>query len=171
MKRRAPAPRRRSWRWRRRPSSRHGAPMPGVDEEALGARGQHPDTEAPAFRVSGIVGGWTRPQRLDARVGEGDVGHGRFSLWAGAARESEPGRSVSTRRFRQENASQNQSVSTAGAFIGVRSRRDSTRRQRGTAHPAGSPSCAGTIQGAWIHGEFRRVNSLTDHGCRATEGV
>ena len=145
--------------------------MPGVDEEALGARGQHPDTEAPALRVSGIVGGWTRPQRLDARVGEGDVGHGRFfcgQLQPGNRSREGPfphgGFDRRTRRRIKQLAPQVRSLVFGQGAI---QRGDSGARRI----PAGSPSCAGTIQGAWIHGEFRRVNSLTDHGCRATEGV
>ena len=58
---------------------RISASMLDVDEESFGARVQHTDTEGPELRVSDVVGGRTRPERLDAGVEEGDVGYGGFS--------------------------------------------------------------------------------------------
>ena len=51
------------------------SPMLAMDEESLAARGEHPDAEAPELAVADIVGGPARPQRLDAGVGQDDLGH------------------------------------------------------------------------------------------------
>ena len=53
------------------------AAMLAVDEEALAARGQHADAEAPEAGVAHIAGGPARRQRPDPRVGEDGSGHVR----------------------------------------------------------------------------------------------
>ncbi len=49
--------------------------MLGMDEEAFAPRGQHPDTEASEFAVADVEGGSAWPKRLDAGVGQDDLGH------------------------------------------------------------------------------------------------
>ena len=65
-----------------RPLTRYRANKYG----ALAGFYRYTDAEAPELRVADVVGGRTRPQRLDAGLGEGDVGHGWFSC-----RQLQPG--------------------------------------------------------------------------------
>ena len=118
LKRRTLAPRPDSSHWRHRRCSGCGLRDAGREEEARGARGQHPDAAAPKLRVADVVGGSSRLERLDPSLEEGDLRHPVFSgaqLQPGNRGRHSPAPRGDVDRGKKEN----QIVRTEYACIGV----------------------------------------------------